>query len=516
MAQQWLSLVATIWLQSINGTNSNFAAYSSELKRILSLSQLQLNNLAFASDAGKLLGWISGLAGAHLPLWLVLLIGSFLGLVGYGVQYLFLTNQIVTSLSYWQVFALTVLAGNSVCWINTVCYIIAIRNFPLDRQIAVGLSTSYVGLSAKVYTDVVDVFVAPSNSPSERAKLFLLFNSVLPLAVCVVAAPLARDVAIGKSKELSGGFLTLFVITVVTGIFAIVSSLGSMVTRLLLPSKVVLAGMVVLLFLPLVAPLVEKIREKVQRKCSIRVYNCGDNNNNNNKNNNLEIDDLEIGKMETIVGIVEIGAKAMLRKVEFWLYFFVYLFGGTLGLVYMNNLGQIAESRGCSGTSSLVSLCSAFGFFGRILPSLLDYFFSKTKFVLSRAMAMGAMIVPMCGAFFLVAISKQDYSLYSSTAIIGICTGAITSLSVSATTELFGAENFGVNHNILVSNIPIGSFLFGGFAAFLYKRERYLGEENCMGERCYQTTFIIWGSLCLLGTLLALILHARTKKIAHN
>ncbi|KAL7081941.1 hypothetical protein ACP275_14G069800 [Erythranthe tilingii] len=514
MAQQWLSLVATIWLQSINGTNSNFAAYSSELKRILSLSQLQLNNLAFASDAGKLLGWISGLAGAHLPLWLVLLIGSFLGLFGYGLQYLFLTNQIITSLSYWQVFALTVLAGNSVCWINTVCYIIAIRNFPLDRQIAVGLSTSYVGLSAKVYTDVVDVFVAaaPSGSPSERAKLFLLFNSVLPLAVCVVAAPFARDVAIGKSKELSGGFLTLFVITVVTGVFAVVTSLGSMVTRLSLPSKVVLAGMVVLLLLPLVAPLVEKIREKVQRKCSIRVYNCCDNNN----KNNLEIDDLEIGRMEIVVGIEEIGAKTMLRRVEFWLYFFVYLFGATLGLVYMNNLGQIAESRGCLGTSSLVSLCSAFGFFGRILPSLLDYFFSKTKFVLSRAMAMGAMMVPMCGAFFLVGISKQDYSLYSSTAIIGICTGAITSLSVSTTTELFGAENFGVNHNILVSNIPIGSFLFGGFAAFLYKRERNLGEENCMGERCYQTTFIIWGSLCLLGTLLALILHARTKKIAHN
>ncbi|KAL3649192.1 hypothetical protein CASFOL_005595 [Castilleja foliolosa] len=155
MALQWLSLVATIWLQSINGTNSNFPAYSSHLKKILSISQLQLNNLASASDAGKLLGWISGVAARHLSLRLVLLIGSILGLVGYGVQYLFLAGHI-NSLSYWHVFLLTVLAGNSICWINTVCYILVIKNFPLDQQIAVGLSTSYVGLSAKIYTALVD------------------------------------------------------------------------------------------------------------------------------------------------------------------------------------------------------------------------------------------------------------------------------------------------------------------------------------------------------------------------
>ncbi|KAI3461703.1 hypothetical protein Pfo_018366 [Paulownia fortunei] len=495
MALQWLSLVATIWLQSINGTNSNFPAYSSELKRILSISQLQLNNLAFASDAGKLLGWISGIAAAHLPLWLVLLIGSMLGLFGYGVQFLFLTNQI-SYLSYWHVFSLTVLAGNSICWINTVCYILAIQNFPLDRQIAIGLSTSYVGLSAKIYTDIVDV-IAPT-SPAERAKVFLLFNSVLPLLVCIVAAPLARDVNMGKSRELTGGFFTLFMITFFTGLSAVISSLVSR----FLPPLVVLVGMVVFLLLPLVTPLAEKVREKLQQKCWIRVngegFTCAA--------VSVEKDFLEFGEEE-------IGPKLMLRRVEFWLYFFVYFFGATLGLVYLNNLGQIAESRGCSGTSSLVSLSSAFSFFGRLLPSLLDYFFSKTKFVVSRATAMGTMMTPMCGAFFLLIISRQDFSLYMSTAIIGICTGAITSISVSTTTELFGTKNFGVNHNILVSNIPIGSFFFGDFAALLYKRGRIPGEENCMGEKCYQTTFMIWGSLCVLGTLLALILHARTRKL---
>lgn len=365
MSLQWLSLVATIWLQSINGTNSNFPAYSSELKKILSITQLQLNNLAFASDAGKLLGWISGIASAHLPLWLVLLIGSMLGFIGYGVQFLFLIHH-VPSLSYWHVFSLTVLAGNSICWINTVCYIIAIRNFPLDRQIAIGISTSYVGLSAKIYTDIVDV-IAPT-SPAEKAKVFLLFNSVLPLLVCIVAAPLTRDVNVGKSRKLDGGFITLFTITIITGFFAVISSLVSR----FLPPLVVLVGIVVFLLLPLVTPLAEKVGEKVQQKCWIIVYeeglNCGASG---------EKDDQESRRDHNIPGDEEIRPGLMLRRVEFWLYFFVYLFGATLGLVYLNNLGQIAESRGCSGISSLVSLSSAFSFFGRLLPSLLDYFFSK-------------------------------------------------------------------------------------------------------------------------------------------
>ncbi|KAL1565777.1 hypothetical protein AAHA92_01461 [Salvia divinorum] len=360
MARHWLGLVAAMWLQSINGTNSNFPAYSSELKRILSISQLQLNNLAFASDAGKLLGWISGVAAARLPLWLVLLIGSALGAAGYGVQFLFLAGKI-RSLSYWHVFFLTVLAGNSICWINTVSYILAIRNFPLDRQIAVGISTSYVGLSAKIYTAAVAV--ASASDPLSRAKEFLLLSAALPLIACVAAAPLTRESDVGKSRRLVAGFVTLFVITAVTGGFAVATS---MIPRAL-PPKAVLGGIASFLVLPLVTP----AAEAVQHKCLI-----------------VENDEESLNPGESVAkdagseggGFgeeIEIPPLLMVRRGEFWLYFLVYLFGPTLGLVYLNNLGQIAESRGSLGISSLVSLSSAFSFFGRLLPSLLDYFFSK-------------------------------------------------------------------------------------------------------------------------------------------
>lgn len=139
----------------------------------------------------------------------------------------------------------------------------------------------------------------------------------------------------------------MLTITVVTGLFAVITSSLPRV-----PPLVVLVGMLGLLVLPLVTPLVEGAAEKMQRRCMIVA-----------RDNEEEV--------------VEMGPLLMMRKFNFWVYYLVYLLGATVGLVYLNNLGQIAESRGFERISWLVSLASAFGFFGRLLPSLLDYFFSK-------------------------------------------------------------------------------------------------------------------------------------------
>ncbi|GAB4850397.1 hypothetical protein Ancab_029702 [Ancistrocladus abbreviatus] len=503
-ALQWLSLVAAIWLQSINGTNSNFPAYSSQLKQLISLSQLQLNNLAFASDAGKLFGWFSGIAALHLPLWLVLLIGSSLGLVGYGVQYLFLVHKI-SSLSYWHIFFLTLLAGNSICWINTVCYILAVRNFPIQRQAAVGLTTGYVGLSPVIYTAIVNTVASLSIG---RAEAYLLLNSILPLTVGVVTAPFVSSTDFEKAKVGEAGFIVVSMITIATGTYAIVSSLGSISNRLSPLINVI--GIGSCLTLPIVIPLAEYIRGifKDGRVCDMSaVYDETVDQviaENGQKEADSVADNPEVAAME------DIGVKLMLRRLNFWLYLFVYFLGATLGLVFLNNLGQIAESRGYSNISSLVSLSSACGFFGRLLPCFQHYVYSRSKKRVPGPASIAAMMVPVSGAFFLL-LNGTDLSLHISTAIIGACTGAMTSIAVSITSELFGTKDFGVNHNVIVANIPIGSFIFGDLAALLYRSESK-GNDRCMGLNCYRYTFIMWGTLCSLGTVLAMILHLRTRK----
>lgn len=93
-SRKWMILVATIWIQAFTGTNFDFSAYSSEIKKVLGISQVQLNYLAVASDMGKVFGWSSGLALMYFPLWLVLFMAAFMGLVGYGIQWLVIIKAI--------------------------------------------------------------------------------------------------------------------------------------------------------------------------------------------------------------------------------------------------------------------------------------------------------------------------------------------------------------------------------------------------------------------------------------
>ncbi|CAN1804921.1 Protein NUCLEAR FUSION DEFECTIVE 4 [Linum perenne] len=396
-AAPWLSLVGVIWLQAVIGTNTNFAAYSSQLKQYLSLSQFQLNDLAFASDAGKLFGWVSGLAADHLPLWLVLVIGSSLGFFSYGFQFLSL-NGVASPppssalpptwyRSYPIIFILNTVAGNSICWVNTVCYVVVSRSFPLDQQVAIGLTTSYQGLTTKIYAVVVNELF--SSSSAAAVKSYLLLDSVFPLVVaCLALLLMVNHFSFTDNKSSSsktGGqnrhrveFMGLFVISTVTGACAVMSSLSS------------------------------------------KVYDL----------------------------------------FPYW---------------------------------------------------HIDYQLIRSKYLPPRTAILVLLMAPITGSLFLL-LNESHTALYISTAVIGICTGAITSIAVSVTSELFGSQNFAVNHNIVVANIPVGSFCFGYLAAQVYESETLPGQLKCMGMVCYHRTFVVWGQLSGFGVLLGFILYNRTKE----
>lgn len=122
-SRKWMILVATIWIQAFTGTNFDFSSYSSSLKSVLGISQVQLNYLATASDLGKVLGWSSGLALMYFPLWVVLFIAAFMGFVGYGIQWLVI-RQII-SLPYFLVILFIFSLSLSLPLISTTFYAIA-------------------------------------------------------------------------------------------------------------------------------------------------------------------------------------------------------------------------------------------------------------------------------------------------------------------------------------------------------------------------------------------------------
>ncbi|KAH9305954.1 hypothetical protein KI387_010358, partial [Taxus chinensis] len=399
--KRWICFIAAVWLQSINGTNFVFSNYSSDLKNVLGINQIKLNSLAVASDLGKTLGWVSGVVCMILPTWAVLAIAVSLGIVGYGVQWLMLAH-IIHPLAYWQVYMLCFVAGNSICWFNTVSFRAAIENFPTNRGIASGLSTSYSGLSAVIYTSLSSI--VDRGHPSS----YLLLNSIVPAVVAIISAILLHVSHSKKAKEDEGGRRKLILFTVITIVTAVYSILLEF-----LPHKnrgvegIYMSVLFILLLAPLSIPLwlafgytttIRKVTNYSSTPTQTPTASPEIHKNNSEEEyssthaiseNFLSIDeetkhykplDIEPGVQQQVTERKsspslgeEHGIRDLLVSIDFWLYYLVYFCGGTVGLVYINNLGQILQSLGYSKTPVLVSLVSSFGFFGRIASGFPDY-----------------------------------------------------------------------------------------------------------------------------------------------
>ncbi|KAK7386832.1 hypothetical protein VNO78_27169 [Psophocarpus tetragonolobus] len=549
-SRKWMILVATIWIQAFTGTNFDFSQYSSSLKSSLGISQVQLNYLATANDMGKVFGWSSGLALMHLPLSLVLFIAAFIGFFGYGLQWLLITGAL--RLPYFLVFLLCLLGGCSICWFNTICFVLCIRNFPINRALALSLTVSFNGVSAALYT-----LAANSIDPSSDA-IYLLLNALVPLLICIaVLVPILRQPALDPLPQDAVNrdsliFLILNFLALLTGLYLLLfGSSASSVTS----ARLYFGGAIFLLSFPLFIPGIVYARAWFRRTIhsSFRMENSSfilvhdddlemhkelhsrhnsivsngetysllnDNGymvrSQREKDNDVCCEKM-IGQAQLAMLGEEHSVAIIVRRLDFWLYYIAYFCGGTLGLVYSNNLGQIAQSLGqSSNIASLVTLYASFSFFGRLLSAAPDYIRNKIYF--ARTGWLSIALIPTPVAFFLLAASDSLLALQTGTALIGLSSGFIFAAAVSITSELFGPNSVGVNHNILITNIPIGSLLYGFFAALVYDANAQSMPGNltsesavCMGRQCYFWTFVWWGCISILGLASSMLLFLRTK-----
>ncbi|KAK9120350.1 hypothetical protein Syun_017967 [Stephania yunnanensis] len=535
-SRKWMILMATVWIQAFTGTNFDFSAYSSTMKSVMGISQVQLNYLATASDLGKAFGWSSGLALMYLPLWVVLFIAAFMGLVGYGIQWLVIQNFV--SLPYFVVFLLCLLAGCSICWFNTVCFVLCVRNFPTNRALALSLTIAFNGVSPPLYTLLANSFT------STECSLYLVLNAVVPLVTSIVAlVPILRQPPLEPLSP-DAARRDSFPIALIP-----------------LIARSLFAGAILLLCLPLGIPGITYARGWARRTIhdSFRIEGSGF--------NLVDVDDLELHKellsredsfyhvngigsipngnarhekadgcCENVMGkdrLVMLGeehpAHLLVRRWDFWLYYIAYFCGGTIGLVYSNNLGQIAQSLGAgSSITTLLAVYSSCSFFGRLISALPDIVRGKVYFARTGWLAAALLPTPM--AFFLLASSGSWMSLHTSTALIGLSSGFIFAAAASITSELFGPNSIGVNHNILITNIPLGSLLYGLLAAVVYDSNASSSTKNpvlvvdgamvCMGRKCYLETFVWWGCISVVGLAASVFLFVRTRpaydRFEHN
>lgn len=293
-------------------------------------------------------------------------------------------------------FLLCLLAGCSICWFNTICYVLCIQNFPTNRALAISLSISYGGLSAALYT-----LIAKSINP-ENDTIYLFLNALVPVftsslaLIPILRQPPPQQLSADAVRRDSFIFLILNILAVITGLYLLLlNSASSTASR----ARILFTGSAVLLFLPLCLPGIVCARkwayQAIQTGFHFDPLSF----------NLVDVDEIElqkdlIGKEQSSAtngssyDVIDEGgcfrklmekdrlimlgeeypARLLVRKLDFWLYYVAYFCGGTIGLVYSNNLGQIAQSLGhYSQLNFIITIYSTCSFFGRLLSAAPEF-----------------------------------------------------------------------------------------------------------------------------------------------
>ncbi|KAL1215693.1 Protein NUCLEAR FUSION DEFECTIVE 4 [Cardamine amara subsp. amara] len=537
-ALKWLGFVTAVWVQSISGNNYTFSNYSDALKSLMNLTQLELNSLSVAKDIGKAFGILAGLASDRLSTPVILLIGCFEGLLGYGVQWL-VVSRTIQPLPYWQMCVFLCMGGNSTTWMNTAVLVTCIRNFRRNRGPVSGILKGYVGLSTAIFTDLCTALF--SSDPAS----FLVLLSVVPFAVCLTAVLFLREIppaaTSDEENEESKYFAVFNIVAVVVAVYLQSYDIIGIKTGAF--SIAFASILLILLASPIAIPF----------HAFIKNLNLKDH---DEQEEEGRIDEPLLRSeivAETVVGAAvtvdnELPPSLKLLKeeeeenhgtimvptekkrpvlgeehtiyetiltVDFWVLFVSFLCGVGTGLAVMNNMGQIGLALGYTDVSIFVSMTSIWGFFGRILSGTISEHFIK-KAGTPRPLWNAASQIIMAVGYLLMALAMPG-SLYIGSMVVGVCYGVRLAITVPTASELFGLKYYGLIYNILVLNLPLGSFLFSGLlAGLLYDAEATPtpgGGNTCLGAHCYRLIFIVMAFVSIIGVGLDLLLAFRTKEI---
>lgn len=524
-AGKWLGFVAAVWVQSISGNNYTFSNYSDALKSLMALTQLQLNNLSVAKDIGKAFGILAGIASDRLPTPIILLIGCVEGFVGYGVQWLVVSRRI-QPLPYWAMCVFLCMGGNSTTWMNTAILVTCMRNFRKNRGPVSGIMKGYVGLSTAIFTDICSALF--SDDPAS----FLLMLTVVPFVVCLTAIAFLREIppssTASEEKEETKYFGIINVIAVVIAVYLLAFDVSGIHGRLF--SQIFAAVLLVLLASPLAVPIYLVLKDLARSPASEELDVEG-----NAAREPLLLAEETVG----VVVVVEEKKKAgergaavvegkkkpaigedhtiweALKTVEFGILFVSFLCGVGTGLAVMNNMGQMGLALGYVDVSIFVSLTSIWGFFGRILSGWVSEHFIR-KAGTPRPIWNAASQILMAVGYVFMAMALPG-SLYIGSVVVGICYGVRLAVTVPTASELFGLKYYGLIYNILILNLPLGSFLFSGLlAGLLYDSQATPtagGGNTCMGAHCYRLVFVVMAIACVVGFGLDVLLAIKTKAL---
>ncbi|KAL9272662.1 HIPL1 protein-like protein [Drosera capensis] len=199
---------------------------------------------------------------------------------------------------------------------------------------------------------------------------------------------------------------------------------------------------------------------------------------------------------------------------NFWLLFVSLTCSFGSGLALINNLAQVSESLGylSSETSTFISLWGIWNSLGRFLGGSLSDYTQRVK-GWSRPFFMTITVCIFSIGHGIMAASGFPGMLHVGSIITGLCTGSQMSIAPAIISEIFGLVDMGTIYNSIMLAGSLGSYIFSIIFGYLYDKEqsRQLGNA-CVGSRCFISSFLIMAAANLLGSVVSMILHLRTKR----
>ncbi|RCV41473.1 hypothetical protein SETIT_9G139000v2 [Setaria italica] len=530
MRGRWFMFFASILIMAAAGGTYIFGIYSKAVKSSLGYDQQTLNTLSFFKDVGANVGILPGLINEVTPPWVVLACGAGMNLAGYLMIYLAVSGRTARP-PVWLMCVYIAVGANSQSFANTGALVTAVKNFPEDRGVVLGLLKGFVGLSGAIFTQLYRAIYGTDNDGAE----LVLLMAWLPAAISLLFIPTIRIMprrdAAGqeRGRERRAFFLFLYA-SIVLAIYLLIMNVVELeVIRFPKPAYYVTAAVLLLLiFFPIVIVVKQELKTYLQPPApAITTSSIVTITVDHEKTHPSSAQAAAAGTSPSCFQDVfrppargqDYTILQALFSVDMLVLFVATIcgIGGTLTAI--DNMGQIGQSLGYAQRSitTFVSLVSIWNYAGRVVSGFAsEHLLARYK--VPRPLALTVVLLLACVGHGLIA-SGVSNGLYAASVILGFCFGAQWPLLFAIISEVFGLKYYSTLYNFGAVASPVGSYILNvRVAGRMYDREalRQGGRKGrdltCIGVRCFRESFLIITGVTLLGALVSLVLAWRTRE----
>ncbi|CAL0300277.1 unnamed protein product [Lupinus luteus] len=545
---RWFVVFASFFIMAAAGATYMFGLYSQDIKHTLGYDQSTLNLLSFFKDFGSNVGVLSGLINEITPPWVVLAIGAVMNFVGYFMIWLSVTEKVAKP-QVWLMCLYICIGANSQSFANTGSLVTCVKNFPESRGAVLGILKGYVGLSGAIITQLYSAIYY------NDTKGLILFIGWLPAAISFVFLRTIRYMKPTRQpNEVKVFYNFLYISLGLAGFLLVMIIIQKEVHFSQSEFGVSAAIVVFLLFLPVAVVFIEEYKTWQSKKFALvdpspvkivtEEVNLDEGANQGFKSGspkegigksvskpkvNETVSTEDTRWWENVFSPPDRGEDYTILQALFsvdMLILFISCICGVGGtLTAIDNLGQIGASLKYPkrSISTFVSLVSIWNYLGRVFSGFVSEHF-LTKYRFPRPLMLTFTLLLSCVGHLLIAFDVKD-GLYVASVIIGFCFGAQWPLLFAIISELFGLKYYATLYNFGSVASPLGLYVLNvKITGHLYDKEareqlaalgiqRKEGQElNCVGVNCFKLSFIIITAATLFGSIVSLILVARTRK----